>query len=104
MLKLGVRWNTVSRAACSAITGMAWMPDEPVPMTPTRLPVKSTPSCGQAPVWYVSPAKRSRPGMSGTRAVGQAAGRHDQEAGGELVAALGATVHALGGLVEVGAR
>ena len=30
-----------------AISGIDWMPDEPVPMTPTRLPVKSTPSCGQ---------------------------------------------------------
>ena len=45
--KFGVRWNTTSSAACLAITGIDWMPDDPVPMTPTRLPVKSTPSCGQ---------------------------------------------------------
>ena len=45
--KFGVRWKTVSSAACSAMSGIDWMPDEPVPMTPTRLPVKSTPSCGQ---------------------------------------------------------
>ena len=32
MLKFGVRWNTVRCAACAAITGMAWMADEPVPM------------------------------------------------------------------------
>ena len=38
-------------AACSAISGIDWMPDEPVPITPTRWPVKSTPSCGQRPVW-----------------------------------------------------
>ena len=51
MLKFGVRWNTVSCCACSAISGIDWMADEPVPMTPTRRPVKSTPSCGQWPVW-----------------------------------------------------
>ena len=37
-LKLGVRWNTVSCAACSARSGSTWMPEEPVPITPTRLP------------------------------------------------------------------
>ena len=40
------------------------MPDEPVPITPTRLPVKSTPSCGQRLVKYTSPWKRSVPSMS----------------------------------------
>jgi hypothetical protein len=44
--KLGVRWNTVSSDACDAMIGIDWMPDEPVPITATRLPVKSTPSCG----------------------------------------------------------
>ncbi len=34
-------------------------------MTPTRLPVKSTPSLGHCAVWYASPAKVSTPGMSG---------------------------------------
>ena len=32
---------------------------------PTRLPVKSTPSCGHCPVWYQAPAKLSRPGICG---------------------------------------
>ncbi len=41
------------------------MADEPVPITPTRCPVKSTPSCGQRPVWYVAPSNVSRPGKSG---------------------------------------
>ena len=41
----------MSCAACPAMTGIDWMPDEPVPITPTRWPVKSTPSCGQWPVW-----------------------------------------------------
>jgi len=31
--------------------GIDWIADEPVPITPTVLPVKSTPSCGQLPVW-----------------------------------------------------
>ena len=46
--------------------GIDWMPDEPVPITPTRLPVKSTPSWGQRLVKYTSPWKRSAPAMSGT--------------------------------------
>ena len=41
------------------------MPEEPVPITATRRPVKSTPSWGQWPVWYVAPAKRSTPWISG---------------------------------------
>ena len=41
---------------------MDWMPDEPVPITPTRLPSKDTGSCGHRPVWSVSPAKSSIPG------------------------------------------
>ena len=45
--KFGVRWNTTSSPACSAISGIAWIPDDPVPITATRLPVRSTPSWGQ---------------------------------------------------------
>ena len=41
------------------------MPLEPVPMSPTRFPVKSTPSRGHVAVKYTSPSKPSRPGMSG---------------------------------------
>ncbi len=51
------------------MTGVAWMPVEPVPISPTRLPVKSTPSCGHWPVWYQSPVKVSSPGKAGTLAV-----------------------------------
>ena len=36
-LKLAVRWKTVTCAACAAICGIDWMPDEPVPITATRL-------------------------------------------------------------------
>ena len=44
MEKFAVRWKTVSWLASRAMSGMDWMPDEPVPMTATRWPVKSTPS------------------------------------------------------------
>ncbi len=64
--KFGVRWKTVSCSACSAMSGIDWTADDPVPITATRLPVKSTPSCGQVLVKYTSPAKRSVPSMSGT--------------------------------------
>ena len=49
MLKFGVRWKTMSEAP-AARYGMDWIADEPVPITPTRLPAKSTPSWGQRPV------------------------------------------------------
>ena len=67
-VKVAVRWNTVSSAACSAMIGIDWMADEPVPIMPTRCPVKSTPSWGQRPVWYVGPSKVSAPGISGVLA------------------------------------
>ena len=62
--KFGVRWNTVSWRPGAAISGMDWMPDEPVPMTATRLPVRSTPSWGQLLVKYTSPWNRPVPSMS----------------------------------------
>jgi hypothetical protein len=49
-LKFGVRWKTNRCAAWAAMIGIDWIADEPVPITPTRWPVKSTPSCGQRPV------------------------------------------------------
>ena len=54
-LKFGVRWKTVRCVACSAINGTDWMAEDPVPITATRWPVKSTPSWGQCPVWYHLP-------------------------------------------------
>ena len=41
------------------------MPVEPVPTNATRLPAKSTPSCGHSAVWKQAPAKSSIPSMSG---------------------------------------
>ena len=50
-LKFGVRWNTVRCVGLRGDLRDRLDADEPVPITATRLPVKSTPSCGQAPVW-----------------------------------------------------
>ncbi len=47
------------------MTGIDCTADEPVPMMPTRIPVKSTPSCGQWWVKYDGPRNFSVPGMSG---------------------------------------
>ncbi len=45
--------------------GIDWMPELPVPITASRCPSKSTPSCGQCPVWWIGPRNRSAPGISG---------------------------------------
>ena len=68
-LKLAVRWKTVRCLACWAMIGIICTPDEPVPITPTFLPVKSTPSCGHRPEWYHLPLKSWMPLKSGTRGV-----------------------------------
>ena len=60
----GERWKTVRWPAIFAAATMNWVPVEPVPITPTRLPVMSR-SFGQALVCTSGPAKVSRPGMSG---------------------------------------
>ncbi len=64
--KFAVRWNTYRCSATAAISGATWMPVDPVPMSPTRLPAKSTPSCGHRAVWYQGPSNESSPGRSGT--------------------------------------
>ena len=65
MLKFAVRWKTYRCSACLATCGISWMPVEPVPMTPTRLPASSTPSSGQRALWYQSPSKSSSPSIAG---------------------------------------
>ena len=65
MVNWAVRWNTVSRPACSAMTGMAWMAEAPVPMTATRWPVRPTGSRGQFPVCSIRPRKPASPGKAG---------------------------------------
>ena len=47
------------------MAGITCTPLDPVPMTATRLPAKSTGVVGHSPVWYDSPRKSSRPGTSG---------------------------------------
>ncbi|SKT64583.1 Uncharacterised protein [Mycobacteroides abscessus subsp. abscessus] len=47
---MAVRWKTKSSLAVCAAIGTSWMPEDPVPITPTRLPAKSTPDAGQCPV------------------------------------------------------
>ena len=63
--QLAVRWYTTREATVSAMEGMICTPLDPVPMTATRWPAKSTGDCGHSPVWYDSPRKSSRPGTSG---------------------------------------
>ena len=64
-LNAAVRWKTVTRSQAGAMVGMSWMPEDPVPITPTRWPLRSTPSWGQSAVCRIWPVKSSRPSMSG---------------------------------------
>ena len=48
--QLGVRWYTVREATSSAIVGISCTPLDPVPITATRLPAKSTGVAGHNPV------------------------------------------------------
>ena len=64
--QIGVRWKTVSSHATLAICGISWTAVAPVPITATRLPVRSAASSHLA-VWITSPAKSCTPSMSGSR-------------------------------------
>ncbi len=48
---LGIYPDNHPRLVDELIEAMGWNPEEPVPMTPTRLPAKSTGRCGHRPVW-----------------------------------------------------
>ena len=63
--QLAERWYTVREATWPAMAGITCTPLDPVPMTATRLPAKSTGVVGHRPVWCDSPRKSSRPGTSG---------------------------------------
>jgi hypothetical protein len=52
--------------ACCAISGIACTAVAPVPITATRLAVKSTPSCGYWLVWYHLPLNEPSPLNGGT--------------------------------------
>ena len=60
----GVRWKTVRWPTWLAIVWITWMPVAAVPMTPTRLPVKSMGSLGQRAVWKIWPVNSSCPSKS----------------------------------------
>ena len=47
------------------MAGITWTPLDPVPITATRLPAKSTGVDGHRPVWIDMPRKSWRPGTSG---------------------------------------
>ena len=66
---------------------------------PTRLPVKSTPSCGHWPVWYQSPLKSCRPGIFGTLAVDRQPTAVTRNFATKSLALFGAHAPAIGGLV-----
>ena len=63
--QLAVRWYTVRASTSSRIVGTTCTPLDEVPMTATRLPVKSTGSAGHRPVWCWTPRNCSLPGTSG---------------------------------------
>jgi hypothetical protein len=69
----------VTWSAWAAICGIDWMAEEPVPMTATVWPVKSTPSFGQLPVRQVGPLKVSAARELRVVRHRQAAGGHDAE-------------------------
>ena len=60
-----VRWNSVSCATCGWMAGTNWIALAPVPITATRLPVRST-SWSHCAEWNAVPANVSRPGMAGS--------------------------------------
>ena len=60
-----MRWKISRWATCSATIGPNWAALQPVPITPTRLPVRST-SCSQRAEWNAGPAKDSRPSILGS--------------------------------------
>ena len=73
--------------------GSTGSPDEPVPITPTRRPAKSTPSWGQRPVWYDRAGERVDARDLGLLGGREAARRHDEELREHAVAAVGLDDH-----------
>src|SRR5689334_1447190 len=61
--QFGLRWKIVKWPTVFAISWIACTAVAPVPMIPTRLPVKSMPSFGQLCVWQDWPLNDSIPGM-----------------------------------------
>src|SRR4029453_10193063 len=95
IVKFGVRWNTVTCAACSAMTGIDWIPDKPPPMTPTRRPLNATPSCGHRHVVKQTAGEALKSVELGLLRPGEGTCRHDAELRRHPVAAVGHDVPAL---------
>ena len=96
-----MRWNDVRCAAIGAVAVITWLPVEPLPITPTRLPVRSR-SSGHAPVCTRRPSKSSMPGKFGHVGRRQQAQPVDQEPALERDAAVGVHGPDAGDLVEFG--
>ena len=88
-LKFAVRWNTVRCAASAAMIGIACTAEEPVPITPTRLPA-NVDALVRPEAGVVHLAREALdPGDVGDARNREAARRHDQEGRGEPVAVVG---------------
>ena len=79
--QLAVRWYTVSESTWSAMDGTTWTPLEEVPMTATRLPLKSTSSGRPRPGVNGRAGEVLPPGDVGGVGDGEHAGGGDDEAG-----------------------
>ena len=87
--QLAVRWYTVSEATSSAMTGTICTPLDPVPMTATRLPAKST-GVGRPQTGVVRlAAEVLAPGHVREERHREHAGRGDEEPRPELGAVVG---------------
>ena len=60
-----MRWKISRCSTCSATIGANWAALQPVPITPTRLPVRST-EWSQRAEWNAGPANESRPSIFGS--------------------------------------
>ena len=65
MTNCALRWKTVTDRACRASSGSTCTPEDPVPISPTRLPASGTGSRGQLAVEYCWPAKSPAPSNCG---------------------------------------
>ena len=64
MIHWGVRWKSDSSFTWSITAATIWIAEDPVPMTPTRLP-SSEASVSHRALWKQVPSKSWRPSMSG---------------------------------------
>ena len=65
IIQWALRWYTTRLSTIGEMAGTTWLALAPVPITPTRLPVRSTLLSHRA-VCRAGPANVSRPAMSGS--------------------------------------